>query len=155
MSTTHYPNLWIQIFSYSWVVNKYLKNNFTDVLSTQESDKIQMTFSFLEQWSFHFWNKCIFFCSDSKAWSANDDSIVQGRLQYAAETSVSFQLWDTYTTRADLYGTSPVSKLEKFTGRKPISPEMPSTWFSLKQGSNSRKQLKIFVEGCAVLFIEM
>lgn len=37
------------MFSYSWAVNKYLKNNFTDVLSTQESDKIQMTFLLLEQ----------------------------------------------------------------------------------------------------------
>lgn len=93
-----------------------------------------------------------FFSSDSKAWPASDDSIAQGRLQYAAETSVSYQLCDTYTTRADFHGTSPVSKLEKFTGRKSNSPEMPNTWFSLKQGSNSEKQLKHFVEELCSVF---
>lgn len=128
MSITHYHNLWVQIFSYSWTVNKYLKNKFTDVLNTQESDKIQMLFLFLEK-------VCnFFFSSDSKAWPGSDDSIAQGRLQYAAETSVFYQLCAIYITRVDVYGTAPVSKLEKFTGRKSNSSEMPSTWFSLKQG---------------------
>lgn len=48
-SITHYHNFRVQIFSYRWAVNKYLKNNFTGVLSLQESGKIQMTFLFLEQ----------------------------------------------------------------------------------------------------------
>lgn len=96
-----------------------------------------------------------FFSNDSKAWPASDDSTAQGRLQYAAEISVFYQLCAIYKTRADLYGTFPVIKLEKFTARKSNSPEMPSTWFRLKQGSNCEKQLKNCVEDCAVFFMEM
>lgn len=104
---------------------------------------------------FYFWNKHVIFSSDSKAWTASDDSIAQRRLQNAAETSVSYQLRAIYITRADLYGTSPVRKLEKYTGRKSNSPEMPSTWFRPKQGSNSETQIKNIGEDCAVFFIEM
>lgn len=46
-----------------------------------------------------------FFSNYSKAWPASDDSIAQGRLQYAAETPVFYQLYAIYKTRADLYGS--------------------------------------------------
>lgn len=107
-----------------------------------------MTFFFSEQ-------VCHLFSSDTKAWPGSDDSIAQGRLQCAPETSVFYQLCAIYITRADAYGTSPVGKLEKFTWKKSNSPDIPNTWFSLKQGSNSAKQLKNFVEDCAVFSIEM
>lgn len=96
-----------------------------------------------------------FFSNYSKAWPASDDSIAQGRLQYAAETPVFYQLYAIYKTRADLYGTFPVSKLEQFTVIKSNSPEMPNTWLRLKQGSNGEKQLKNCVEDGAVFFVEM